>query len=153
MGNNWKIKYNVEDISFKEDVQILDDFIPKDICEGIADYAFNTATYNYLNQSEGDNRSQHWGSAVVGYPNYKFNSFEEYLDKSKKEWESITKKCPSLKELWNFLKENSPVKKFLPQYPTRALFNCSTGGHGDISHLDTSSDFYVVTHIIYLIPL
>ena len=150
MHNDWIIKEDVNKLTFQEDVLVLDKFIPETICKDIQDYAFNKAEWTYTNQSEGDNRSLHWGSSVVSYPNVKVKNWDEYIEKGKIDWEHISKKCPAIEKFWKFLKEKSPVRKYLPDTPTRSLLNCSTGGHGDISHLDSSGDLQVVTHILYL---
>tara|TARA_B100001758_G_C18415468_1_gene619174 strand:- start:3450 stop:4748 length:1299 start_codon:yes stop_codon:yes gene_type:complete len=151
MPKNWKIKENVEDVTFQEDVKVLDNFIPDSVSKEIQDYAFNKAEWQYTNQSEGQDKSLHWGSNIVAYPNPTEElTFDEYTELGKKDWAQTISKCPAIGEYWKFLKKHSPVKQYLPDTPSRGLLNCSTGGHGDISHLDHSDNLYVVTHILYL---
>ena len=141
----WNIEENPDKLTFNNGVRVLDDFLPRKLIRQLQQYAFEDADWKYTNLSEGDERSRHWGSSIVGYPETR--TYEE----SKKEWDDLCKDYPFFNDFWKFLRQNSPVKKHLPIIPYRGLLNCSTGGHGDICHTDNySTDHHVVTHILYL---
>ena len=165
MIKHGKLKATESELTFDDDVLILDNWAPLNLCSEIKEFAAEKAGWKYTNYSQNNEKSRHWGIGVAGYHNSPDITNDDvqsdYIQKSREQWDNTVKQCKALGQYWDFLKENSPMKDYLPEIPTRALFNGSTGGHGDIAHTD-SQDYFdkntgknvegprYVTHILYL---
>ncbi len=56
-----------KDLTFHDDVHVMDEWVPEEIVHGLKMWAKSDAGWKYSNSSQGDKRSKHWGIGVAGY--------------------------------------------------------------------------------------
>lgn len=133
-----------------DSIKVYDDVFPIDLLESIKKYALESHRWGVRLE-----KTYHWALGLIGYPvGHGVPGFEELAEA---DWKERHSDLPALVELWELLKDRSPVGKRLRPRPTRVLVNGAVSAHDGYAHTDALSlpsegllGHALYTHIIYL---